>query len=557
MNRFPFAKVCVCLLGAAFLAAVKIPVFAQAAPTPPARTGLEASGPVVDSAPDLGVLPRAPAAIGAPALAPAAPAGAAPSAPPAAPAPDAGERPGKLENYIRNNASVRKAEQLRGDPRVSGLPQQVRADFLNEFGNLMFSRGVPSRDSLLERTRAIDKEQQEKNEAAFKLREDTAAFQADEAILRNEIDQHNRTLDAYSNDLRTYERDLADYNADLSRYSPRVAAHNAEVRAHDSEVAAYNSQCAGQTLPPGPYARCMSWQASLQSRAAALNSRKASLDAEKAGLDQRLSSIGSRRASLERRRAEINASKERLDPKYQAIEKRRADLLAQEKKLADWETTLRPQWEFELKQINDWIALVERFNARFEQALARVQPPKPPSGSFSGSWNDGDRRVVAESLRALKDADLQAWLSGRAEKNRYKADNFSPITANGTTLRIKDGFFQEPKARRENLLAFEGGKVFWNAMKDQRLPDGATLESWFIQYASAHLGAIGEMKGAKHDGVDFSGLGDFDTTSQFAYVFRTQALQIARPAGRTGQEEWDRMTREFRSRVLPLVHDNR
>ena len=97
------------------------------------------------------MLPK-PGALAAPKPRSAVPAAAAPAAAPAAPramAPLQQERQGKLESYIRNNESVRKAERLRSDPRLNALPQQARADFLNEFGVLMFSKAVPSRDWLL------------------------------------------------------------------------------------------------------------------------------------------------------------------------------------------------------------------------------------------------------------------------------------------------------------------------------------------------------------------------------------------------------------------------
>ena len=419
----------------------------------------------------------------------------------------------------------------------------------------MFSKAVPSRDWLLERTHALDKDQMEKTNRSFKFREDVAVFGADEAILAREIEEHNKKTVAHASDVKAYEGDLASYNAALADYSGRLASHNAEAEAHNSEVAAYTAQCVGAPLPPGPFARCNSWQQSLNSRQGPLNSRKARLDAERDRLLQRESDLNARFASLESRRREIDASKARLDPRYDALEKRRAELIAEEKKLADWEASIKPQWDFELKQINDWIALLERFNTRLEQALSKVQPPKPAPVSFTGNWSDRDKQLVNESLRGLKDADLRSWIGSKAELNRFKADNFSPLTANGSTLRFKDGFFQEQPARRENLIAFEAGKVFWNSMKDRRLADGSTLESWFVAYSGARGYVIADMKAARHKGDDWSGLGDLiDAPSQFGHVFRAQALQLTRPGGRGSQQEWDRFTSEFRTRVNPLLH---
>lgn len=534
--------------------------FGQPAPGA-AGTGLEATGPAVKSPPDAGPFSR-PGALGASKLKPAA---SAPAAPPSAPssmrasAPLQQDRTGKLESYIRNNEAARKAEGLRSDPRLNALSQQARGDFLNEFGVLMFSKAVPSRDSLLERTRALDKEQMEKTDRHFKFREDAAQFQTDEAILAREIEDHNKKANALAKDVQAYESDKSAFEAAASNYRGRLESHNADARAHAAEVASYTAACVGAPLPPGPYQRCVSWQQSLNSRRDSINARKAVLDAERDRLLQSESALKSRYAGLESRRREIDASKARLDPRYDANEKRRAELVAEEKKLADWDATLQPQWDFELKRINEWIALLERFNARLEQALARVPPPKPPTSPFTGSWSDGDRQIVNQSLNGLKDADLRKWIATRAELNRYKTDTFSPITANGSTLRFKDGFFQEQPARRENLIAFEAGKVFWNAMKERQVKDPAdpnrttTLEEWFSANANGRV--IAEMKKAKHGGVDFSQLGDIDAPSQFGYMFRTQALQIAPPGG-SSRQEWDRSTRAFRAVVNPLLHSS-
>ena len=115
----------------------------------------------------------------------------------------------------------------------------------------------------------------EKTNRSFKFREDVAVFGADEAILAREIEEHNKKTVAHASDVKAYEGDLASYNAALADYSGRLASHNAEAEAHNSEVAAYTAQCVGAPLPPGPFARCNSWQQSLNSRQGPLNSRKA------------------------------------------------------------------------------------------------------------------------------------------------------------------------------------------------------------------------------------------------------------------------------------------
>ena len=191
-----------------------------------------------------------------------------------------------------------------------------------------------------------------------------------------------------------------------------------------------------------------------------------------------------------------------------------------------------------------------------QSVLSQVQPPKTRAARFTGNWNDIEKQLVNDSLRGLKDGDLRNWIATKAELNRFKANNFGPLTANGSTLRLKDGFFQEQPARRENLIAFEAGKVFWNSMKDRRLADGSTLESWFIRYSGRHGSVIADMKVAKHKGDNFSGLGDIDTPSQFGYMFRALALQLTRPAGRGTKQEWDSVVNEFRNRINPLLRGN-
>lgn len=291
------------------------------------------------------------------------------------------ERMGKLENYIRNGASVRKAEQLRSDPRMSALSQKARGDFLNEFGVLMFSRSVPSRDSLIERTRGIDREQIEMEQRAFKFREDVAAFGMQEAVLEAETREHNKKAQAYEADLSAWERAVEQHNGAFEDFLARARSNQAQIEAHNAEVRNYEAQCVGPPLPPGPYARCVSWQQALNSASASLNARKAQLDAENTRFAQAESNLNARRSALQSRAHDINARKADLDSRFEALDRRRTELRAEEQKLADWRRTLDQQWQFELRQINEWLALVDRFNARLEGALAAV-PRRTPAVSL-------------------------------------------------------------------------------------------------------------------------------------------------------------------------------
>jgi chromosome segregation ATPase len=283
------------------------------------------------------------------------------------------ERMGKLENYIRNNPTVRKAEQLRSDPRINALPPRMRADFLNEFGTLMFAEAVPSLDSLLERTRALDHDQMEMEDRIFKYRDAVVAFNMSSAALDAEIQEHNGKATAYAADLRRYESDLTGYRARLADFNARLNSHNAEAATHNAEVANYTAQCVGASLPPDAFARCRAWQQSLNSRAAVLNNRKAQLDAERTALAQEESGLSARRVALRVRADEINARKAELQSRMDAREKQRGELLAEEQKLKDWQTSIQPQWDFEIKHIDEWRALVDKFNERLEKALAGVK----------------------------------------------------------------------------------------------------------------------------------------------------------------------------------------
>ncbi len=522
----------------------------------PARipeTGLEAGQPEVKSGPKLELLGPA----GAMAMPEPAPASPVKSVAPTDIPPLSFERLGKLENYIRNNASARKAEQLRSDPRVSSLPAQARADFLNEFGTLMFATAVPSRDWLLERTRALDHDQMEMEDRIFKYREDVATFRGNEAGLAAEIEEHNRKAASYAADLRVYQNDLAGYSGRYTDFKARLNSHNAEAAAHNAEVANYSAQCLGVPLPPEAFARCNAWQQSLNSRSSVLNNRKTQLDAERAGLIQEESGLNTRRAALQARNNGLNARYTELQSRREALEKQRGELLAEEQKLKDWQTSIQPQWDFELKQIEQWRALLDKFNERFEKALAGVNRPQSRAG-WTGAWDNREQTVVQNALDKWKDGKLRSWLTENAQLNRFKSDTFSPITANGSELRFKDDFFTKiSAAERENLMAFEAGKVFWNSMKDQPVERGKTLESWFVGYAPEHNSVIQDMRSARHNSEGLAWVTDYDTASQFAYLFRAQAIELEKPAGQTAQQQWQSVVRDLGTRMDRLLQDKK
>jgi hypothetical protein len=174
----------------------------------------------------------------------------------------------------------------------------------------------------------------------------------------------------------------------------------------------------------------------------------------------------------------------------------------------------------------------------------------PDVANWSGNWDKKEKELVHSALRGLRDERLRNWISANVQFNRFKDNNFSPLTANDSVLRFKDDFFSRVTTdpTRENLIAFEAGKVFWISMKDKPVKGGKSLEAWFVHSASGSS-AIYDMREAKHRNEGFSGLGDIDTASQFAYIFRAQALQLNKPKGQKAQQEWDRVIREFQTHI--------
>jgi len=525
------------------------------AQTNSAGAGLEANGPAVQSAPPLTVLRDGGASM---APAPPMPAAGALEAPEAVP-PLAMDRAGKLESYIRHNPSIRKTEQLRSDPRMNALAQAVRGDFLNEFGTLMFSTAVPSRDSLLERTRALDKEQMELADRSIDLRINLASFRMEQAAVAEALREQTGATARFGADLKNFRSDLTAFGVSLGEQKQRKADYDSQMAAHNREARDYTAQCIGRRLPPAEYATCSAWERRLSARKEVLDNLQAQVDSIGDALLQKQADLLARHKALEARRTALEERQAQLAEQTVRLDARGKQLAAEESKLADWQRALQPQWEFEIKHIDEWRALLDRFNARLEAALNQVQAPPttPPAVTgFSGNWSDADKGAVSTALDAIKDSELRDWIVTHAELNRFKDDNFSPLTAFNSTLRFKDGFFGEKPARQENLLAFEAGKVFWNQMKNRTLGSGQTLEAWFIAYSGGNASIIAEMRMAKHGGDDMSSYADLaDAPSQFGHIFRASALRLERTSG-ASQQDLDRVAGEFRARIGPLLRAN-
>lgn len=174
--------------------------------------------------------------------------------------------------------------------------------------------------------------------------------------------------------------------------------------------------------------------------------------------------------------------------------------------------------------------------------------------TWKGEWDKEEKDKVHEALSGFKDGKLKNWIAKNAEFNRDKTFSSIPRPAMGadkSVLNFNDDFFsnditnadgsrvKNPDARRENLIAFEGGKVFWNHMKDSQ-------RDKLIDLAKRHGSVISQMKAANHENENLKWLADYgDYQSMFAYVFRAKALQLDKPKDKKGKQEWGDVIEEF------------
>lgn len=176
--------------------------------------------------------------------------------------------------------------------------------------------------------------------------------------------------------------------------------------------------------------------------------------------------------------------------------------------------------------------------------------------NWSANWGTTDARVAVVALGGFDDAGLMNWMAANVMFGRYPDDGTSALSASGSTLKFKDRFFiaSTSPAKRENLIAFEGGKVFYDRMKDMPLKGGGTLGGWFRGYYGGHTSIIEVMMDTKHGDEALPTTDLYDEYSRFAHVFRAQALQLHKPNGQHEQQEWDEVMREFQmhlDQVLP------
>ncbi|MBE7494369.1 MAG: hypothetical protein HS117_05460 [Verrucomicrobiaceae bacterium] len=201
-------------------------------------------------------------------------------------------------------------------------------------------------------------------------------------------------------------------------------------------------------------------------------------------------------------------------------------------------------------------AAVKKFNADVEALVPSPPAGDPSAASWTGHWEVAENKKALAALSAFKDARLKEWVEQKAPKDRVPGTPSSlppaasdMISANGTLLTFKNGFFDSraSDAKRENLLAFEAGKVLWSAGMTRKVDQDRSLENWFKDFLRANPGLVEELKAEQHQGEGLSELGDLaDTQSQFAHVFRAKALGL-------GSKERQSALALFENKISPLL----
>jgi hypothetical protein len=130
----------------------------------------------------------------------------------------------------------------------------------------------------------------------------------------------------------------------------------------------------------------------------------------------------------------------------------------------------------------------------------------------------------------------------------------SPWALNGSELMFTDYFLSKSRADRENLVAFEAGKVFYERIKDRPVKEWGSFDAWFSHFASKNEALIEQMRSATHGDRNFVNLGlaDIaDNRSSFAFIFRVQAFRL--PEGQEMPKKWKEVIKGFRTRMDPFL----
>ena len=173
-----------------------------------------------------------------------------------------------------------------------------------------------------------------------------------------------------------------------------------------------------------------------------------------------------------------------------------------------------------------------------------------------GNWSKSETAALAEALGRIDDPSLRTWMILHLSAfQRWHRDDGGQVSADGTGLKFRDAFFAPPMtdAMRDNLLAFEAGKSFWNATNAKALSDGRPMNVWFSGYFSEHAGLLSDMRHSTVRGANLGWVVDPDMISGFADLFRAEALNMKPRKGSARANEWQKARDDFRTRVIPLI----
>lgn len=209
------------------------------------------------------------------------------------------------------------------------------------------------------------------------------------------------------------------------------------------------------------------------------------------------------------------------------------------------------------KRLQELATVGQRLSAKVKTFNADVAVASSPE-SWIGQWLPDEKQKTATIFQAIVDPACRTWLERRAPKGRVAGtpsglpggpSASDLISANDGVLRIKTPFF-DPRisdSERENLVAFEAGKVFWTVHGKTKVNGDQTLEEWFTEFSEHNRDLIGKLKGTAYNEYHLGTLGDLaDPQSEFGHVFRGQAFGLI-------DKKWKTQAEAFQKRIQPLL----
>jgi hypothetical protein len=216
----------------------------------------------------------------------------------------------------------------------------------------------------------------------------------------------------------------------------------------------------------------------------------------------------------------------------------------------------------ENKRLNDVNKNLEERKGKIDKRDEKYKEDFAQLKLDMNAWQ-AEKNIVAmakDALQAFKDQGLKNWVVKNVgieiRTGPGQQDRISPWAGNFKLIFTKR-FLTETAAMRENLMAFEAGKVLWVSMIDKSVGRDELLKTWFANFFTDHQAIIEDMHAAKHQNEGLSDIGvvdpPWDSGSTFGYIFRAQALQL--PEGQEAQPEWKKAIREFQAHINPLLRD--